>query len=136
MPVEVLKEMHRSGAAALWNDVGLTRPWNDSFADFDRALAGATSTVLGCCLDGTVIGTVMVGHDGHRGWIYYMAVAPTHQGKGVGTELMSGAEEWLRAHGAVKVQLMVRESNENVVGFYERRGYEDSPVMVLSKRLS
>lgn len=136
MPVEVLSEKDRSVVATLWDDVGLTRAWNDPFADFDRALAGATSSVLGVCRDGTVIGTVMVGHDGHRGWVYYLAVAPTHQGKGIGTELMKGAEEWLHARGAVKVQLMVRHSNEEVVGFYERRGYENSPVMVLSKWLS
>jgi ribosomal protein S18 acetylase RimI-like enzyme len=77
----------------------------------------------------------MVGHDGHRGWIYYLAVAPSEQGTGLGRMLMDAAEAWLVDHGAVKVQLMVRQTNVAVTGFYDRLGYADADVRVLAKRL-
>lgn len=120
---------------ALWNDVGLTRPWNDPQHDFDRALVGATSTVLGVLQDDELLGTAMVGHDGHRGWVYYLAVARAHQRQGLGARLMRAAEEWLRARGAVKVQVMVRRTNDSVVTFYETIGYETSDVAVLARWL-
>ena len=77
----------------------------------------------------------MVGHDGHRGWVYYLAVAETHQRVGLGSELMRAAEEWLRTRGAVKVQLMVRSENESALEFYGRVGYESNDVQVLSRWL-
>jgi ribosomal protein S18 acetylase RimI-like enzyme len=133
--VEQLTSRDRAPAATLWSVVGLTRPWNDPLEDFDRALSGATSTVLGL-RDGTqLVGTAMVGHDGHRGWVYYLAVAPVYQGHGLGSLLMSAAEDWLRDNGAVKIQVMVRHSNQEVISFYESRGYEDSDVSVFARWL-
>lgn len=127
---------------ALWEEAGLTRPWNPPAADLHRALEGTTSTVLGAfrpdtdSLAGTaLVGTVMVGHDGHRGWVYYLAVAEAERGAGLGRRLMEAAESWLREHGAVKLQLMVRETNDQVIGFYDRLGYADADVRVLAKRL-
>lgn len=133
--VEELTSGDREPVAALWALVGLTRPWNDPLVDFDRALSGATSTVLGLRDQSHVIGTAMVGHDGHRGWVYYLAVDPQRQGQGLGALLMAVAEEWLRDNGAVKIQVMVRHSNERVVSFYESRGYEDADVSVLARWL-
>ena len=135
MIVEGLTSGDRENAAALWALVGLTRPWNDPLEDFDRALSGATSTVLGLHDQSSLIGTAMVGHDGHRGWVYYLAVDPQRQGRGLGALLMAAAEEWLRDNGAVKIQVMVRHSNERVVSFYESRGYEDADVSVLARWL-
>jgi ribosomal protein S18 acetylase RimI-like enzyme len=134
--VEQLTSRDRESAAALWTLVGLTRPWNDPLEDFDRALSGATSTVLGLRDQAQLIGTAMVGHDGHRGWVYYLAIAPERQGQGLGSVLMTAAEDWLRDCGAVKVQVMVRHSNQRVVTFYEGRGYEDSDVSVLAHWLN
>jgi ribosomal protein S18 acetylase RimI-like enzyme len=122
--------------AALWADTGLTRPWNNPVEDFRRAVEGPTSAVLGIKKDGELIGTVMVGSDGHRGWVYYLMVSTAHQRVGLGSELMRAAEEWLREKGAVKVQLMVRSENESAMIFYERVGYEPSDVDVLSRWLS
>lgn len=124
-----------SAAVALWTEARLTRPWNDAEADFQRSLDGATSAVLGLEQDRELIGTVMVGHDGHRGWVYYLAVAEAHQHNGFGLELMKAAEKWLRESGAVKVQLMVRSENESVFAFYDHIGYETSDVKVLSRWL-
>jgi ribosomal protein S18 acetylase RimI-like enzyme len=124
-----------ASATALWADAGLTRPWNDAAADFRRALDGSTSAVLGIRQDDALIGTVMVGDDGHRGWVYYLSVAPTHQRVGIGSALMRAAEEWLRQRGAVKVQLMVRSENESALDFYDRLDYEGNDVKVLSRWL-
>jgi ribosomal protein S18 acetylase RimI-like enzyme len=122
-------------ATALWAENGLTRPWNDPAADFLRAIEGATSAILGIKRNGELIGTVMVGNDGHRGWVYYLAIDKTHQRVGIGSELMRAAEEWLRRKGAVKVQLMVRRDNDCPLEFYDRLGYETNDVKVLSRWL-
>ncbi len=120
---------------ALWHDVALTRPWNDPVADFRRALSGPTSTVLGATAQHHLIGAVMVGHDGHRGWVYYLAVRADEQHRGVGAALMAAAEEWLRARGCVKVQLMVRRDNDLARSFYDGLGYEESDVTVYARWL-
>jgi ribosomal protein S18 acetylase RimI-like enzyme len=133
MTVEELTEGDEEAVIALWSDVGLTRPWNSPAADYQRALSGPTSAVLGLRQDLTLIGTVMVGHDGHRGWMYYLAVVPARQRLGLGRELVAAAEEWLRQRGAVKVQLMVREGNSSAHQFYEQIGYSISDVTVLAR---
>jgi ribosomal protein S18 acetylase RimI-like enzyme len=120
---------------ALWEEAGLTRPWNPPVVDLQRALDTETATVLGAVRADSLVGTVMVGHDGHRGWVYYLAVATAERGTGVGRALMQAAETWLADRGAVKVQLMVREANTAVTGFYDRLGYADADVRVLAKRL-
>ncbi|MGC1420559.1 MAG: GNAT family acetyltransferase [Acidimicrobiales bacterium] len=135
MQVEELTSEHREDVIALWGEVGLTRPWNDPGQDYDRALEGPTSAVLGLLEEGRLRGTAMVGHDGHRGWVYYLAVAPAYEGRGLGSLLMDGAERWLRRRGAVKVQVMVRNSNSHVIAFYEKSGYQASDVTVLARRL-
>ncbi|RKW70561.1 GNAT family acetyltransferase [Galactobacter caseinivorans] len=146
MVVELGAE-HAEAAAALWAEAGLVRPWNDPQGDFLRAVSGRTSAVLGVIgmLDdagaGTaepvpaLRGTAMVGADGHRGWVYYVAVRPQDRGQGLGALLMAAAEDWLRQAGAPKVQLMVRTTNAAVVGFYERLGYADQHTSVLGKFL-
>lgn len=119
---------------ALWEAAGLTRPWNDPRADFDLALATPTSTVLLVDDDGTMIGSVMVGFDGHRGWVYYLASAPERRGQGIGRTLMTAAEDWLKAQGSPKIQLMVRGDNAVARGFYDALGYELQDVVTLGKR--
>ena len=122
-------------AVALWRDVGLTRPWNDPVADLRRALAGPSSTVLALTDGGSLLGTAMVGYDGHRGWLYYLAVQPHLQGQGLGLELLRACEQWLRERDVPKLQLMVRTSNAGVRAFYEGLGYADAEVIVLGRRL-
>ncbi|MBH0130062.1 GNAT family acetyltransferase [Salinibacterium sp. NK8237] len=135
MNIRTLTSAEFDATAALWESAGLTRPWNPPQRDFDRALAGATSTILGAFDGDAVTGTVMAGHDGHRGWVYYLAVADSSRESGVGRALMDAAEEWLHEQGAVKVQLMVRSTNKQATGFYEHLGYEDADVRVLAKWL-
>ncbi len=135
MRIEPLTSEHETAAVAVWEACGLTRPWNDPASDLRFALAGPASTVLGAFDGETLAGTVMVGHDGHRGWVYYLGVAPSRQGQGTGRALMAAAEEWLRERGVPKVQLMVRHGNEAALGFYARLGYEPAAVTVLARPL-
>lgn len=122
-------------AVALWHAAGLTRPWNDPDADLARALAGPSSTVL-AALDGDrLLGTVMVGSDGHRGWLYYLAVADQARRQGAGTALVRASEQWLRARDVPKVQLMVRRGNEAALAFYAALSYDDVEVRVVGRRL-
>ncbi len=125
----------RDAAVELWRAAGLTRPWNDPFADFDLAFGSNGSDVL-LARDGEMlIGSVMVGFDGHRGWVYYFAVAPSRQGEGIGRSLMQAAEKWLKARSCPKIQLMVRTDNEAAKGFYAAIGYEEQAVVTIGRRL-
>jgi ribosomal protein S18 acetylase RimI-like enzyme len=131
-----LPDALREAAVALWEECGLTRPWNDPRADLARALGGPSSTVLAdVSPGGDLRGTAMVGHDGHRGWVYYLAVAPAARRSGVGRALMAAAEDWVGAQGIPKLMLMVRSSNTAVLGFYEQLGYVVEDTAVLGRRL-
>jgi ribosomal protein S18 acetylase RimI-like enzyme len=133
--IETLPERLYDDAVALWHDTGLTRPWNDPSADLHRAVEGASSTVLAAIDGETLVATAMVGHDGHRGWVYYLAVSPELQGQGLGRRMMTECQDWVLARGIPKLQLMVRSSNAAAMGFYQRIGYIDAEVVVLGRRL-
>jgi len=134
--IDHLTPAEADAAAALWAEAGLVRAWNDPHADIAAALACPTSTILAARDGGSVIGTVMAGYDGHRGWLYYVAVAPSHRGTGVGRTLVEAAEHWLADQGARVIRLMVRAENEAVTAFYAALGYADGEMIVLGKRLS
>ena len=119
----------------LWARRGLLHPDNDPRADIARARSAADAMLLVGRRDGAVIATAMVGFDGHRGWVYYLAVEPNLQRAGYGKAMLEAAERWLRRRGAPKLMLMVAEANSGVRGFYEKLGFTRSPVMTLGKRL-
>jgi ribosomal protein S18 acetylase RimI-like enzyme len=118
---------------ALWRACGLTRPWNDPAADFARAAAGPSSAVLLLREGEALAASVMVGFDGHRGWVYYLAVAPARRREGLGRAMMAAAEAWLKARGAPKLQLMVREDNDEALAFYEALGLARQQVVTLGR---
>ncbi len=120
---------------SLWEACGLTRPWNDAAADFKRAVDGATSDILCLEQDGNLVATVMVGDDGHRGWVYYLGVLPDGRRQGRGRLMMEAAEKWLRERDAPKIQLMVRNDNKQAIGFYTALGYDVQPVVTIGRRL-
>nr|WP_269141249.1 GNAT family acetyltransferase [Sphingomonas sp. IC-56] len=134
--IEEAAQDDASEVIALWERCGLTRPWNDPAADFTLALSGAGSTVLVVRGEAGVAGSVMVGFDGHRGWIYYLAVDLGQRRGGLGRALMAAAEEWLKARGCPKIQLMVREDNEAALGFYAALGLERQKVVTLGRFLT
>ena len=135
MHIRPFQEADRAAVLALWQACGLTRPWNPPEGDLDRAVQSPSSAVLVAEEDGLLQGSVMVGYDGHRGWVYYLSVQPELLKSGLGQKLMTAAEDWLRARGCRKVELMVRNSNDGVIGFYEAIGYGQEPVTVLSRWL-
>ena len=121
---------------ALWEGCGLIRPWNPSSADIALLRGSSHGDVLVATQEeGDVIGSVMVGHDGHRGWIYYLAVSPSCRRRGLGSRLMRAAEAWLRERGIRKVELMIRNTNAAVTEFYARLGYGEESVTVMSRWL-
>lgn len=120
---------------ALWKVCGLTADYNPPMCDFDRALASPASIVLVLEHAGDLIGSVMVGDDGHRGWIYYLAVSPAHRNAGLARQLVAAAEVWASERGVRKLQLMIRPSNEVVREVYTRTGYSETPRLVMAKWL-
>ncbi len=120
---------------ALWRDCGLVRPWNDPVRDIAFARRSGHSAILVAEVDGGVAASAMTGHDGHRGWIYYVASAPGLRGRGLGKAIMNAAENWLREQGVWKANLLVRGDNRTVIGFYENLGYRDPSVVCLQKVL-
>jgi ribosomal protein S18 acetylase RimI-like enzyme len=119
----------------LWERCGLTRPWNEPAADIALARKGDNATILVARENGAVVATALVGHDGHRGWVYYVAVDPLHQKKGFGRMIMNAAEDWLRKTGIEKIMLMVRPENTAVRAFYESIGYGEQPRVIFAKWL-
>ncbi|PRY67401.1 ribosomal protein S18 acetylase RimI-like enzyme [Glaciihabitans tibetensis] len=119
----------------LWHDCGLVRPWNDPRRDIHRKLSEQPELFLVGEVDATVVATAMVGFDGHRGWVYYLAVAPGHQGAGCGRALMDHAETLLLERGCPKVNLQVRAGNEPVMAFYRSLGYVEDQAVSMGKRL-
>jgi ribosomal protein S18 acetylase RimI-like enzyme len=137
LTIRSFREDDRTALVALWRRCELTRPWNDPHRDIDRKVAVDDGLLLVSHLDAEpmLVGTVMVGYDGHRGWINYLAVDPDHRRHGIGTHLLADGERRLEAMGCPKVNLMVRSSNAAVVAFYEAHGYAVDDVTALGKRL-
>jgi len=120
---------------ALWEACGLVRPGNDPRKDIARKLTVQPELFLVAEEEGGVAATVMVGYDGHRGWVNYLAVDPALRGRGLGRALMRRAEELLIERGCPKLNLQVRAGNEQVMEFYAALGYTDDRTESLGKRL-
>lgn len=135
LTIAPITEAQTADVVALWQSCDLTRPWNDPVSDIAFASRGDHAMVLVGCLDSAVVATVMVGDDGHRGWVYYLAVSPDHRRAGLGATMMAAAEDWLRQRGVEKLQLMVRSENTAVHDFYNRLGYAPQDRIVFSRWL-
>lgn len=119
----------------LWQECGLTRPWNDPVKDIERKLTDQNGAFWVVCRGSVVVASVMIGYDGHRGTINYLAIAPELQRGGIGAELMRRAEAFLIDIGCPKVSFCVRKDNHAVLAFYDRLGYAADDVHFLGKRL-
>ena len=135
LTIAPIEDADIASVIALWQRCGLTRPWNDPAADIALARKGANAAVLGGRDGSAIVATVLVGHDGHRGWVYYVAVDPDHRHKGYGRAIMDAAEQWLRARGIEKLQLMVRPDNSQVQTFYRSLGYLEQERIIYAKWL-
>ena len=137
-PRMIIRPFARSDSQAviaLWEACGLTRPWNDPRADIERKLGEQPEGFLVGVADGELMASVMVGFDGHRGWVNYLAVAPRHRRQAHGRALLREAERLLLEKGCPKLNLQVRSSNREAIAFYERLGFIQDDVVGLGKRL-
>jgi ribosomal protein S18 acetylase RimI-like enzyme len=125
----------RAAVVALWRAGDLVRPWNDPDKDIDRKVARADGMFLVAEAAGTVVGVVMAGYDGHRGWLNYLAVDPDRRSDGIGRALVAEAEARLADCGCPKVNLQIRDTNTDVVRFYEQLGYAVDAAISMGKRL-
>ncbi len=135
LAIAPIKDADVATVIALWQACGLTRPWNDPAADIALARRGPNSTILIGRTDNDIVATAMVGHDGHRGWVYYVATDPDRRAKGFGRAIMDAAEDWLRAAGIAKLQLLVRRENARAGAFYQSLGYAEAQTIVFAKWL-
>ena len=135
MHIRPFRPTDEPAVVALWERCDLTRPWNDPHKDIARKLAVRPDLFLVAELDGVVVGTVMAGYDGHRGWINYLGVDPGCRRKGVGRALMAEAERLLRLEGCPKINLQVRTGNAEAIEFYRRVGFAVDDVVSFGKRL-
>src|SRR5687768_4180465 len=135
LAISAITDADVAAVIALWQRCGLTRPWNDPAGDIAFARRRANATILIGRADNVIVASAMVGHDGHRGWVYYVAVDPEHQKKDFGRSIMAAAEDWLRRQGVQKIMLMVRPDNTNVKAFYDRLGYETQERVIYARWL-
>ena len=132
--IRVFEERDRMALVELWTRCELTRSWNDPDRDIDRKLAVGDELLLVATQDRELVGSVMAGYDGHRGWVNYLAVEPGKRRAGVGRLLMAAAEERLAALGCPKINLQIRESAD-AVAFYAAVGFAEDDVLSMGKRL-
>jgi ribosomal protein S18 acetylase RimI-like enzyme len=135
LSIAPIEDADVAAVIALWQRCDLTRPWNDPAADIAMARKGTNATVLVGRDGSDIAASVLVGHDGHRGWVYYVSVDPDRRGKGFGRDIMNAAEDWLRGHGIEKLQLMVRAGNAKVQAFYETLDYQEQARVIYAKWL-
>ena len=128
-------EQDFAAVAALWERCGLVRPWNDPAGDIALCRGSGHGAVLIGEAGGAIVATVMVGHDGHRGWVYYLAADPARQRQGLGRRMMAAAERWLVERSLPKLHLMVRAENQAVAAFYRKLGYIDGGTHVFERWL-
>jgi ribosomal protein S18 acetylase RimI-like enzyme len=131
--VRDMRDKDAEHVIAVWHASGVARPWNDPATDIAFARRDLHSTILVADLAGRIVATAMVGEDGHRGWVYYVAADPEYQGRGLGRTMMNAAETWLAKRGVWKVQLLVRGDNAAVKKFYEHLGYLDTGSICFQK---
>jgi ribosomal protein S18 acetylase RimI-like enzyme len=124
-----------SAVIDLWHRCDLVRPQNDPHREIQRKISVQPELFIVAEMDGAIIGSVMIGYDGHRGWINYLGVLPEHRRHGIGQVLMAEAERLLRKLGCVKINLQVRTSNREVLAFYHAIGFNVDDVVSMGKRL-
>jgi ribosomal protein S18 acetylase RimI-like enzyme len=136
MHIRPYADADEQAVIALWREVlPDAAPHNDPATAIRTKLAAERDLFFVATVDGAVVGTVMGGYDGHRGWVYSVAVKPQHRRRGIGAALLRRLEEALVRRGCLKVNLQVRASNAGVIVFYERLGYAVEERVSMGKRL-
>ena len=135
LEIRPYREADQDAVVELWRECGLVAPQNDPVKDIHRKLHVQRDLFLVGLLDARLVATVMAGYEGHRGWINYLAVTNDCRRRGFGRRLMDEAERLLRAAGCPKINLQVRSSNTDVIGFYRGIGYAVEDRVSMGKRL-
>ncbi|HSM71562.1 MAG TPA: GNAT family acetyltransferase [Anaerolineales bacterium] len=135
MKIREFEEQDEDEVIALWQACKLVVPWNDPKKDIRRKLQVNPELFLVGILDDNIVASVMGGYEGHRGWINYLAVSPSHRKKGYGRQLMEAVEVKLSGMGCAKINLQVRDTNTEVIAFYKSIGYDLDNVIGMGKRL-
>ena len=135
MLIRTFQSSDTNAVISLWQACALTRAWNNPALDIQRKCAIDDELFLVAVKQEEIVGSVMGGYEGHRGWINYLAVDPAIQKQGLGRRLMQAVEERLLARGCPKINLQVREGNTDVIAFYEAIGFKDDQCKSFGKRL-
>ena len=135
MNIRPFEERDTEQVISLWADCGLTRSWNNPALDIQRKCALGDELFLVGENEGQIICSVMAGYDGHRGWINYLAVVPYARKSGLGKQLMDNVEARLLTLGCPKINLQVRQGNDDVMAFYESLGFTSDACVSMGKRL-
>jgi ribosomal protein S18 acetylase RimI-like enzyme len=135
MQIRTFEAKDQESVVKLWHACNLIVPWNDPYKDIQRKLQVGPDLFIVGEIAGDIVATVMGGYEGHRGWINYLAVAPAHQRKGYGRQLVAFVESRIKQKGCPKINLQVRQTNTDVIKFYEAIGYKNDNLVSLGKRL-
>lgn len=136
MVIRPYLESDESSVVELWREVFPdSPPWKQPEADIKCKLTVQRELLLVAALNEELVGTAMGGYDGHRGWVHFVAVKQGCRRRRIGSALMQRVEEELLRMGCPKLNLQVRASNDQVVAFYKRLGYDVEERVSMSKRL-
>ena len=133
--IRIFRDSDQDQVIALWEACDLVVAWNIPSLDISRKVDFQPDLFFVAEESARIVGSVMAGYEGHRGWVNYLAVSPSLRRHGLGSELMRFAEDKLSALGCAKINLQVRGSNQGVIDFYKELGFQVDEVMSLGKRL-
>ena len=135
MEITQYKSEYESAVIELWEKCELTRSWNNPRLDIERKMKDKPELFLVGLIDGRVVASAMGVYEGHRGWVYYLGVAPGQRRQGLAKRMMKAVEERLLEMGCPKINIQVREGNTKALKFFEKIGYNTEERISLGKRL-
>lgn len=134
--IRTYRDSDEQAVTRLWSEVlPNTAPHHDAATSLKQKLSHDRELILVATIEQQIVGAVMGGFDGHRGWIYSLAVDAAHRRQGIGAALVRQMEALLRERGCLKLNLQVRASNAQVIAFYEELGFEVERNISMGKRL-
>ena len=133
--IRPFQEGDKEALVSLWDICKLTVPWNNPYEDIARKLKVQAELFFVGYMEDKLIGSIMAGYDGHRGYINYFAVHPDFQARGYGKQLMDNVEKGLRELGCPKINLQIREGDDKVFSYYQKLGFVEEKRIIMGKKL-
>ena len=131
--ISLYRRQYEESTLNLWQECGLLRSWGQSLEDIERCILAPSSGLMLASLDREIVGSIMLGHDSYKGWVYYLAVIPRFQRRGIGGSLMKYAESWMRERKISKLQASIGDNNMFVHAFYRNLGYRSWSLNLVEK---